>query len=531
MNMSPLVDDYMHAYENTSRFFNGDFRDLAAFQDQAEKIRSLDRDRGPLIAVLAQQNRDFGCGGQTLENIERLSRDRACAVVTGQQVGLFSGPLYTIYKSLTAIKLAEHLNQRLSGSFVPVFWLASDDHDFAEIDHIDLLDLDNQIEKVRYKSRTSRLKIPAAKRVFSSQIENCLERLSDLTRDSEFKAEILANLREAYRTGRSFADAFARWMARLFDSFGLILVDGSHPELKRLGKKIFALEIGGYSPSTVNALRTADELNQANYHQQVQLREGLLNLFFIEKERKALRWKGDEFFIKETGGTYSRSELLELLDENPDMFSPNVLLRPIYQDYLFPTVAYVGGPGEIAYFAQMKKVYESYDVPMPIIYPRKTVTVIEKHVDAVLYRYGIKVQDVWQEAQNLVKEIAKKQIPASIDRVFRMAATHIREDFQAIKQEIKTLEATLEGSVDLAFGRVDRQLKILEDKVSRASQKRDQELSRQLHRAVNSLYPLGVLQERVFNIVPFLIKYGYPFIEGLYEILDMEDHNHQVIRL
>lgn len=531
MEMSPLVEDYVHAYEKVSGFFNGDFRDLAAFQEQAERIGSLDCDRRSLASVLLQQNRDYGCGRRTQENIERLVRDRACAVVTGQQVGLFSGPLYTIYKSLTAIKLAEYLNQRLPGSFVPVFWLASDDHDFSEIDHIDLQGVDNRIERIRVKSLSSRLKIPAADRIFSSEIADSIERLSDLTRDSEFKQDILSHLGEAYRSGRSFADAFACWMARLFGIYGLVLVDGSHPELKRLGKNVFAREIDAYSPSTVAALRTSDELNRADYSLQVRLREGLLNLFLIEKERQAVRWKADEFFIKETGSAYTRSDLLALLDEKPAIFSPNVLLRPIYQDHLFPTVAYVGGPGEIAYFAQMKRVYESFDMLMPIIYPRKTVTVIEKNVGTVLDRYRITVEDVWQEAQNLVKEIAKKQIPATLDRVFRVAASHIQEDFQSIKQEIGSLGLTLEKSVDLALGRVDRQLRILEDKVSRASQIRDQDVSRQLHKAANSLYPLGRLQERVFNIVPFLIKYGYPFLEGLYKTLDMEDHNHQVIRL
>lgn len=531
MNMSPLVDDYVHAYGKVSGFFGGDFRDLASFRDRAERIRSLDVDRGPLATVLSQQNRDYGCGGQTFKNIERLAQDRACAVVTGQQVGLFSGPLYTIYKSLTAIKLAERLNRQLSGSVVPVFWLASDDHDLAEIDHIDLMGVDNRIERVQHKSRSSRLKMPAAKRVFSSELENCLRRLSDLTRDSEFKPEILSHLSEAYRAGRSYADAFARWMARLFGSFGLILVDGSHPELKKLGKEVFAREIDGYSPSTVRAIQTSDELNSAKYPQQIKLREGLLNLFLIEEEREALRWKGEDFFVEKTGRAYTRSELLDLLDEKPAMFSPNVLLRPIYQDYLLPTIAYVGGPGEIAYFAQMKRVYESFGVSMPIIYPRKTVTVVEKNIGAVLDRYGIKVQDVWREAQNLVKDIAKKQIPVTIDRIFRETASHVQEDFQAIKQEIETLEPTLGKSVDLALGRVNSQLQILEDKVLRASRIRDRNLSRQLHKAANSLYPLGRLQERVFNIVPFLIKYGYPFIEGLAETIDLEDHNHQVIRL
>jgi len=531
IKISPLASDYIYAYDKVAEFFNGDFRNLEAFQNQTERVRSHDVDRESLADVLLKQNRGYGCGNETEKNIDRLTQGHACAVLTGQQVGLFSGPLYTIYKSLAAIKLAEYLNQNLSGCYVPVFWLASDDHDFAEIDHINLLDEDNQIEKIQYKSPLTHHKIPASKWMLNSEISNCIQRLHGLTRNSEFKPNILLHLSDAYQTNLSFAEAFARWMTHLFKSYGLVFVDASHPDLKKLGKKVFADEIAEHSPSTKQALETSDKLKQAGYHTQIQLHEGIFNLFLAEKERQAIRLKGDDFFIKEADQTYKKSELLDLLDEKPEMFSPNVLLRPIYQDALFPTVAYVGGPGEIAYFAQMKGVYESFGLSMPVIYPRKTATLIEKNINNVLETYDINIRDIWEDADKIFSETVKKQIPASVDEIFRNVSSRIGQEFQSIKQEILTFDSTLEKSADLASRKMNQQLKFLEEKILRAAKKRNKTVIQQLHKTKNNLYPGNHLQERVFNIVPFLIKYDFTILDKLYKEIDMENYDHQVIKI
>ncbi len=531
INTSPLANDYIYAYDKVGEFFNGDFRNLETFQHQTERVRSRDVDRESLVDVLLKQNRDYGCGSQTLKNIDRLVQNQACAVVTGQQVGLFSGPLYTIYKSLTTIKLAEHLNQNCQGSYVPIFWLASDDHDFAEIDHINLLNEDNQIEKIHYESPLSHLKIPASKLILTSEMSNCFQRLQDLTRNSEFKPKILSHLSDAYQVDRTFAEAFARWMTRLFKSYGLVFVDASHPDLKKLGKKVFTHEIIECSPSTKRVLETSDKLKQAGYHTQIQLHEGILNLFLAEQERQTIRSGDEDFFLKGLEQTYKKSELLALLDEKPEIFSPNVLLRPIYQDALLPTVAYVGGPGEIAYFAQMKGVYESFGLPMPVIYPRKTVTLIEKHVDNVLKKYDINVQDIWVGVDGIINERVKKHFPGSIDEVFRSASLHLEQDLQSIKKEIMSFDPTLEKSADLASRRMDQQMKFLEEKILRAVKKRNKTIAQQLQKAKNNLYPGNRLQERVLNIVPFLIKYDYAFLDELYQAIDMENYDHQAIKL
>ncbi len=530
--ISSLVFDYFYEYDKVSEFFAGNFRDPTAYSLQAEKVRARDLPREQLAAILKELNLSYGCGAQTVGNIKKLFQDKACAVVTGQQVGLFSGPLYTIFKALTAIKLSESLSQNNPGGcFVPVFWLASDDHDFEEINHISLLNKENQIEDIQYQGYSPTLKKPVSKIVLSAEISNCIQQLNDLTRDSEFKPEILSQLGTAYQSGRSFVAAFAQWMTRLFKSYGLIFIDAMHPDLKVLGKDVFYTEIAQNSPSTECALETSRKLTQKNYDPQIQLHEGILNLFLVEDERHSIQFEDDEYFIKGRQQTFHKDELLQLLETHPHKFSPNVLLRPLYQDTLLPTVAYVGGLSEVAYFAQMKEVYERFNLPMPIIYPRKSLTLIEKNVDKALKTYSLKVEDIWRNADAKINEIAKDQFPQSLDKAFQTTASHLDEDLKDIKQETLAFEPTLEKSVDLTIGKIHHQIGLLEKKILKASKKQNAILTQRITLTKNSLYPNQRLQESVFNITPFLIKYGFRLMERLYQAVDIKHHDHQLFKL
>ncbi len=530
-NISSLVYDYFHEYDKVSEFFAGNFRDQTAYSLQTEKVRSRDLPREQLAALLKEQNLSYGCGAQTVDNIKKFIQDEACAVVTGQQVGLFSGPLYTIFKALTAIKLSESLNQNSLGCFVPVFWLESNDHDFAEINHITLLDKENRIENIRYQGHSASLKTPVSKVILSAEISNCIQQLKDLTHDSEFKPEILSQLGTAYQAGRSFVEAFAQWMTRLFKSYGLIFIDAAHPDLKDLGKDVFYTEIAQNSPSTQCALETSRKLTQKNYGTQIQLHEGILNLFLADDERHSIQFRDGDYSIKGRAQTLKKDELLRLLEKQPHKFSPNVLLRPLYQDTLLPTVAYVGGLSEVAYFAQMKEVYERFNLPMPIIYPRKSLTLIEKKVDKTLKTYSLKVQDIWQNADAKINEIAKEKIPQSLDKAFQTTASHLDKNLKDIKQETLAFEPTLEKSVDLTIGKIHYLINLLEKKILKASKKQNTIITQRIHLAKNSLYPNQHLQERVFNITPFLMKYGFTLMDRLYEAVDIKHHDHQLLKL
>ena len=526
-----LVDDYFHDYGKVQEFFDGDFRDAAAYERQIERTLARRIPREELAAILREQNQSYGCDPRTLGHIEAMEQEQTCAVVTGQQVGLFSGPLYTIYKALTAIKLAERLSRNGPGRAVPVFWLASDDHDLAEIDHLVLLDKDNRLDEVRCGMPSRKLKIPVSALVLPPEIADCLRRLADLTPDSEFKADIIAALSEAYRPGRGWVDAFARWMTRLFPSHGLIFIDASHPRLKELGGEVFYREISEKSAATPPALAASRKLRDAGYEGQVHLHEGILNIFYAERERRSIQWDGRAFEIKDPRETRSKEELLALAKEKPFLFSPNVLLRPIYQDTLLPTVAYVGGPGEIAYFAQMKEVYEKFALPMPVIYPRKSLTVVERKIDRILAKYHLGIPDLWGGADRIFRSLGESEVPEPLGRALSLAASHLEQDFEPLIRDIADFEPTLKESAQLARGKIVQQLQFLEKKIVRAAKKRNDIAVGQIRKAGDHLYPNGHLQERVFNIVPYLLKYGPAFMDKLDEAIDLDEHDHQILTI
>lgn len=530
-HLSRLVNDYFYDFGKVREFYNGDFRDASAYERQTERVLARPIPRDELAAVLAEQNQSYGCGPRTLARIESLAREQTCVVVTGQQVGLFSGPLYAIYKALTAVKLAERLSRNGPGKYVPVFWLASDDHDAAEIDHIVVLDKDNRLQEVRCPMPDGEPKVPASKIVLPPGISDCLRRLSDLTLDSEFKADIMAALSDAYRPGRGWVEAFARWMTRLFQDHGLIFIDASHPRLKELGGEVFYREIAEESAATPPALAASRRLREAGYGEQIHLHEGILNIFYAEQGRRSIQWDGRAFEIKDPREARSKEDLLAQAKEKPFLFSPNVLLRPIYQDALLPTAAIVGGPGEIAYFGQMKGVYEKFGLPMPVIYPRKAATIVERKVDRILKKYDLNIPDFWGDTEALVRSMAERQIPESLGRALSLVSSHLEQDFEPLIRETAAFEPTLKESAHLARGKMARQLQFLEKKIVQAATRRNDIAVQQLRKAGDSLYPNGHLQERVFNIVPYLLKYGPAFMDQLDRAVGMDEYDHQIITL
>jgi bacillithiol synthase len=528
-HLAPLVSDYYYDFGKVQEFYNGDFRDPAAFERQVRNVQSRSIPRQDLASVLTEQNTSYGCGPETLGRIEKIVRDRAGAVVTGQQVGLFSGPLYTIYKALTAVKLAEDLSRRGLGSFVPVFWLASDDHDLKEIDHVTLLDKDNRLAEVRCPMPLVESKIPASNLVLPRDILDCVRKLEELTLDTEFKADVIGRLSEAYAPGRTYVEAFARWMTRLFKSHGLIFIDAGDPRLKAMGRDVFEREIREDSPSTRWAVAASGRLLQAGYGAQVPLHDGILNIFYVDKERRTIHRQGEGLSIKGLEPLIRKEELLVRAKESPSLFSPNVLLRPVYQDALLPTVAYVGGHAEIAYFAQLKGVYEAFGLPMPVVYPRQSVTVVEKKAERILKKYGLAVPDLWTQPDGLIADIAKKQVPDTLENALLRAHADLEASFESLKPEVIAFEPTLEDSLDLARGKIYGQWNFVEKKIRQAAAKRNETVGRQLRAAVDNLYPNQHLQERVFNIVPYLIKYGDAFLERLDHEVDIGEHDHQVL--
>jgi len=527
-SLSPVVRDYYFDFGEVREFFNGDFRDITVYERQMERLKSRDYSRGRLAEILKDQNRSNGCGPRTLQNIEALAKDNACAVVTGQQVALFSGALYTIYKALTAIKLAQTLSQRSSAPVVPIFWLATDDHDFAEVNHIDLLDQSGQLQRISYDDRPSEARLPVGGVAFSAEIEACVDALDEMTSPSEFKAEVLSMLKEAYQPGRTFGDSFATWVTRLFSDHGLVLIDPSHPDLTAMAQKPLEMEIAEESPLSRCAIETSARLTEKNYTPQVGQQEGKLNLFLAEHGRQPIHIDGDGFIVKDPDRRFTTDELVEMARDTPHALSPNVLMRPLVQDTILPTVAYVGGPGEIAYFAQLRGAYERFDIPMPVVYPRKGFTLVERHIGSSLEALALSIQDVWGGLAEKRNALAAEEVPEALQRALSTAAENLERDLGDVRRKAAAMDGSLGQTADGAHRKIQHQLNLLEGKVIQAAKRKQETVGRKLTKLENTLCPNRHLQERVFNVTPFLMKYGFSWLDDLYEALDLNHFDHQI---
>jgi bacillithiol biosynthesis cysteine-adding enzyme BshC len=526
-----LTLKYLYQDADLTPFFNGDFRDQTLLKDRAEDILNKQIVRKPLGEVLAEQNQSMGCGEKTLANIKKIAQGKACAIVTGQQAGVLSGPLYTIYKALTAIKLSEFLNRKHGDYFVPLFWIASDDHDFREINHIDLIGKENDLIKINYDAETHPPKTPVGNIEIGEAVHQLFQNIIDFTNDTEFRDDIASTYAAAYVPGRSFSTAFGTWMTELFKSYGLVMLDPYTPSIKKLGVDLFRKELEGRSESSLRVLARSEKLIENALPVQLNVQKGIFNLFYAEKERHAIHLEEERYLIKDTGQSFSKTQILDAVHKNPEYFSPNVLLRPIFQDTILPTIAYVAGPSEIAYFAQLKPAYDYFGVTMPVIYPRKSITILEKRIARILDKHDLKINDMFTSIDQLIAQQMEAQISPAITSKIELIKHGNESNFNDLRNEIASLDATLESTVDKTLGKILNQTEQLEKKIIQATKKREDLLVRQLRNAAINLYPDGKLQERVLSIAPYLFKYGTEFIDRIYEGIDLTNTDHQIIEL
>ncbi|HEY7693837.1 MAG TPA: bacillithiol biosynthesis cysteine-adding enzyme BshC [Gaiellaceae bacterium] len=393
--MPKLSVDYVADFGRVQDLFAHDFRDPDAFRRAADTAVARDLPRNEVADVLADQSRRFRSRQASVRNIERLREPGSVAVVTGQQPALFGGPLYNLYKALTAVRLAQVLEQRNGRPHVPVFWIANDDHSLESVDHVHVLGGSGEIERIAWEHSLPRMVQPIAVVELDDGVTEAVDRLAESAAGASACGDVLALVSDCFRAGERLSDSFARLLGSLFERDGLVLVDPSEPKLRRLGMPMLAAELGFPSPATEAAREATTEVAARGYPVQVPLRDDRLNLFFGRSERFRLRCGAEGFQITHTSGRVDAEALRSSFHAAPEQFSPNVLLRPLYQDALFPTAAYVAGPSEIAYFAQLKPVYARFGIPMPVVHPRLSATLVSSRASALLARTGLGVEDVW----------------------------------------------------------------------------------------------------------------------------------------
>ncbi len=500
-------------------------------REEATALRHDSSRRERVSGILKRQNESWGASSLTLSNLERL-RNGACAVVTGQQVGLFGGPMFAVYKALTAVKLAEEATAA-GVDAVPVFWLATSDHDLAEVNHVSIPGPDGVLQTLSTSSHDVAGAPVSAVRL-SEEILPVVDQAATLLGDSA----ATQFLRESYRPGETLGTAFARLCTRVFAQYGVILLDASDPDLHRLARPIYRAAIERADELEAALLDRGQALEAAGYHQQVKVTSSSVLLFTLQNgARTPIHRRGNgavaEFVIggEAEAEKISQAELVARIASAPEQFSPNVLLRPVVQDYLLPTLAYTGGAAETAYFAQVGAVYEALVGRNTPIVPRFSATLVEPKIQRLLERHGITVPDVFSGPDALRQQLAARNLPRDLQAAFDTAKLSMEKSLTAIREKLAKLDPTLVDAAQTATSKMQHQLERLYTQATRAELRQGELIGRHAETLSQSLYPDKGLQERGIGGIYFLARYGSELLGQIYSTIQTDCHDHQILEL
>lgn len=503
----PLVAAQAHDYASVAPLFAGNPADPAAWRDIAARLRQTPRDRAQVARVLDDQLAARQAPDAARRAAARLADPDAVAVVTGQQAGLFGGPLYTLLKAVTAIQLARRLEQTHGVPAIPVFWVDAEDHDFAEIRTATLLDRDFNVTDVTLADVPGAGRLPVAALRLDAGIEDVLAAAERTLAPTEFTPGVLESLRRRYAPGTPIVRAFAGWLDDLLGGEGLVVFESADPGAKPLAAPVFARELA--SPCLTADLARAAGAAMAKLGHAPQIDPGadVVCLFYVDEGgRQPIRWRDGQFVVGDR--PWAAADLAKEAAAYPERFSPNVLLRPLVQDTLFPTACYVGGPSELAYQAQLGDAYRAFGTVQPLLASRVSVTVLDSAAAKFFDRYHVPLESLHTQDESALNRLLSDQLPPELDRLFADLDRRVSDDTDRLKPIAAAVDPTLAGAVDTTLDRIRDAVKTLQGKILQASKKKDETLRRQFVRTRTLTFPSGHAQERVLNVAFFVNRYG-----------------------
>lgn len=509
---SRLFSDFQYYFDRVSRFYAHNPFDPASYSGLArEMVFPADR-RERLVAALRAKNGD----GPALD---LLARPETVAVVTGQQVGLFSGPAYTIYKALTAVRLAAELTARDIPA-VPIFWLATEDHDFAEVNHTYVFDKDNQPIALSVNGAAGSERPVGAIPIGEPPVE----RLREILKAFPYGEDVVDLVRQAYQPGVTFGAGFQALLERLLAKFGLLFINPLDEAVRQLAAPLLRDALSADEELHAKLLERNQELEAGGYHAQVHVEPKTSLVFLLDGDRRiALRRQNGEYASKDR--KYSADDLAQLSDH----LSPNALLRPVVQDYILPTVAYVGGPAELAYMAQSQVLYQYLLGRMPVMLARSGFTLLDARTSKLMDRYKLTIPAFFRGEDDVRQEIAKTLIPETLTQKFEQSETTLTNLMDELRAGLLGFDPTLAGAADKSRAKIVYQLGKLERKTRRETLNRNQRAAADASFMSGLIYPGKHPQERLYSILPFIAKHGPDLMDTLYENIHLDCSDHKVL--
>ncbi len=500
--------------------------DEAGVRAAAKEVRLDAGTRSAVVEVLRAQNRKMGSDAEVEKNIDRLGNG-AVAIVTGQQVSLFSGPAYSIYKALDAIRWAKKLT-RSGIDAVPIFWMATEDHDLAEAnqaffrERYGIARLELLLEKEVEGGSVGRILLGKSA---DAVVEHAVELLQGAGR-----GEIAEALKASYRQEETFGTAFGKLLARILRGRGLILLDPLDKWLHELARPIYRKAVEGAGPMAEELLARGKDLERRSFHTQVKVTQQSTLLFLdVDGKREPIRRKNGAFVAGSL--RQSASDLLRRIDEEPEALTASVLLRPVLQDSILPTAAYIGGPAEVAYMAQAQVVYRRVLGRMPAILPRASFTLIEPEVARALKKYHLSVPEVLNGRQQLRRKMEAQYLPRGLAARFARDEKALRKILAGYGKPLGAVDKTLGGARETAERKMLYQFEKLRGKAGRAENVRSGVLGRHELEIISALYPRRGLQERTLCLLPFLARQGMELLDRLESAMGKPCQGHRLITL
>jgi bacillithiol biosynthesis cysteine-adding enzyme BshC len=510
-SITPLFADVLYHPERTAPFYQHPIRDLDAFRESASQIRFSGEQRAALIRALQVEN-------PSSPALDRLAQSGTVAVVTGQQVGLFSGPSYTIYKILHAVKTAAWLSENGIPA-VPMFWLATEDHDFAEVNHAWVFNPDQQPQKL--EMRRSAGGQPVGEVTLQSPP---VGELRAALHGFPFGDEVASLVEETYRAGNTMGRAFGSLLRRLLGELDVLQIDPMLPAFRELAAPTLRAAVEASPELSRRLLERNRELAEAGYHAQVHVEEQTSLVFLLENgKRLGLRRQGEDFILNSR-----RFTAAELMDRAASL-SPNALLRPVVQDGMLPTIAYIGGPAEIAYLAQSQTIYDALLGRMPLAIPRTGFTILDARSVKLMDRYGLALTDFFQGEDPLRQRISAKLVPRRLTGAIRETAATVESAVARLRGELASFDPTLALAMDRSAKKIQYQVAKIERKSGREALRRDERATRDAASLYGLIYPERHLQERLYSILPFLAKHGLDLIGHIYGAIELECSDHRLM--
>lgn len=524
---SKLFADLIYHYDGVQAFYPHHPFKPESFTAAAAQIKLDPAHRAQLADGLAAENTgpDGPPDPAIARNLDRLRRAETLVVASGQQVGLYTGPIFTIYKALSAARLAAKLSDRGIPA-VPVFWLATEDHDLEEVNHAWIFDAANHPVRLQAAAAAVPDQPVGGVKLDDSAAAELATALADLP----FGPQVAALAAKAYDDGATFGSGFKSLFVRLLAPHGVLVLDPRSPAMRRLAAPVVAQAIEHAPELTTALLARGAELQHGGYHTQVHMEEKTSLFFLMEGGRRThLRRSGDSYSVN--GATYTTRELLARVGRSPEDFSPNALLRPVVQDHLLPTVAYIGGPAELAYLAQAEVLYHRLLGRMPVALPRASFTILDAHAKKLLSRYQLAITDALHGPATLEQRIAATLVPPGLQQAFQSSSEQMEHALRSLESGLHQFDPTLAAALAGSREKIRYQFAKIQEKTARESLRRTERARSDTAYLSHLVFPEKTLQERLYSVLPFLARHGLGLIDQIYDSIHFDCPDHQILSL